>query len=94
MNDMSRSFDPKLIDEARARRLADPDELHEALREECAEEFDEWRGRDWRNREDADFGAWLARMAQPHMVDHARYREAMNYSERKAAGLLPVVGLA
>lgn len=65
----------------------DPDEAMEAAREEALEEFDEWRGRDWRNREFEDFSEWLVRMAQPHMRDHQRYAEAMNWRERQRVDL-------
>lgn len=60
----------------------DPDEAHEIAREEALEEFREWQGRDYRNREFEDFGDWLARMSQPHMVGCEKYALAMNYAER------------
>ena len=54
----------------------------EALRAECEREFDDWRGLDWRNREDADFSEFLVARAQPHMRDHQKYAAAMDWRER------------
>jgi hypothetical protein len=55
----------------------------EALRAEIEDEFNEWRGGDWRNREHEEIGPWLVRMAQRHMRDCERYLEAMDASERR-----------
>lgn len=62
--------------------VVDPDEAHEIAREEALEEFREWQGRDYERREFEDFGDWLARMSQPHMVGCEKYVLAMNYAER------------
>ena len=53
----------------------------EALRAEVEDEFRHGQRFD-ESREDADFSEWLVRMAQPHMRDCERYREAMDASER------------
>lgn len=78
----------------RPEAFTDPDEAHEAAREEATEEFNEWRGRDWRNREDADIGEWLSRMAQPHMRDHEKYALAMTWAERGPLSDSELVGLS
>ena len=67
--------------EERAERLEY--EAWEALRAEIEDEFNVWRGGDWRNREHEEISPWLIRMAAPHMRGCERYREAMDAHERR-----------
>jgi hypothetical protein len=66
--------------EERAERLEY--EAWEALRAEIEDEHRHWQRFD-ESREDVPVGDWLAIMAQPHMRDCERYREAMDASERR-----------
>lgn len=72
----------RLIVAADETALLDPDDAHEAAREWALEEFADWQRGDCERREFEDFGAWLARMSQPHIRDHEKFALAMTYAER------------
>lgn len=58
---------------------ADPDELHEAAREEALAEFVEWQRADYERREFEDFGNWLANKARWNRPN--RYEVALTAAE-------------
>lgn len=65
--------------EIEADGLADPDELHEAAREEALAEFEDWRRADYERREFEDFGNWLANKARWNRPN--RYEVALTAAE-------------
>lgn len=66
----------------RAERLLE--EQHEARREECREEFEEWQRADYARREFEDFSNWIVGKASWNRPN--KYEAALNWHERKLVG--------